>query len=132
MHGETLSAEADPISDVREWLSRRLAYACAKTGLPREHFLLDPGIGFGKTPLQNLQLLAKLPELRAIGQPILLALSRKSYIAAVSGEKEAAKRLPGTIASLVLTRTACDIVRVHDVAETLQAFHTAAAIDSLR
>jgi dihydropteroate synthase len=128
-------ASADPTLDIlveiEAFFSRSLEIA-ARVGIARDRIVLDPGIGFGKTPEQSLAAIAGLPRLRAFGLPLLIGLSRKRFINAVvpSAPQE---RLPGSIAGAVLAvLDGAAIVRVHDVAETMQALRVAAAIRAAR
>ena len=90
--------------------------------------MLDPGIGFGKTQEQSIAMIARLSELRSFGLPLLMGLSRKRFIDSVSPSKPG-ERLGGSIAGNVLAvLDGADIVRVHDVAETVQALRVTAAI----
>lgn len=113
-------SSADISAEVCAWLKARAAL-CEAEGVAREAIMLDPGIGFGKTPQQNLELIARLPELANLGYPVLLALSRKSYIGALTGAP-AEERLAGTIASYVYAALkGPQLWRVHDVREAQQA-----------
>jgi dihydropteroate synthase len=97
-------------------------------GMTPEQIILDPGIGFGKTAGHNLELLARLGEFRRLGRPLLVGVSRKSFLGAITGAGVAA-RLPGALACAALGAEAgMNIVRVHDVAETVQAVRIAEAI----
>jgi dihydropteroate synthase len=97
-------------------------------GMAVEQIILDPGIGFGKTAEHNLELVARLGEFRLLGRPLLLGVSRKSFLGAVTGAGVKA-RLPGALACAVLgTAAGMNIVRVHDVAETVQAVRMAEAV----
>ncbi|MBI3081137.1 MAG: dihydropteroate synthase, partial [candidate division NC10 bacterium] len=101
-------------ADVRAFLAERLAAATA-AGIPSEAILLDPGIGFGKTVEHNLTLLRHLPELGALGRPLLVGPSRKSFIGAVLGTA-VTDRLEGTAAAVALAIAGgAAAVRVHDV-----------------
>ena len=107
----------DIVSDVIRYLARSIDMALA-AGIAWEHLIVDPGIGFGTTPEENLTLLRRLGELRALGRPILLGVSRKSTIGRVLGGLPASDRLEGTAASVALgIAQGADIVRVHDVRE---------------
>jgi dihydropteroate synthase len=91
--------------------------------------VLDPGIGFGKTPEQSMMVLARLGELRSFGLPILVGASRKRFISSVT-PSEPQQRLGGSIAAHVIAaRNGATIIRAHDVAETVQALRVAAAIE---
>ena len=132
MLGEPRTMQADPryddvVSDVRAFLEERLAFAVAE-GVPEERVWLDPGIGFGKTVEHNLELLRRLDEIAAIGRPVVIGTSRKSFLAKVSGDSGGDDRLPGTIATSVLAlERGASIFRVHDVAPVAAALKVAAA-----
>ena len=114
MHNQEGTEYRDLVPDVVESLRDSVARAEA-AGVTRERIVVDPGIGFGKTADQNLELLARLPELRVLGLPILLGTSRKSTIGRVLGT-EVDDRLEGTAATVALGIGAgADMVRVHDV-----------------
>jgi dihydropteroate synthase len=117
----------DVVDDVRSFLAERIEAATA-TGIAEERIWVDPGIGFGKTLEHNLELLRRLGELRDLGRPILVGTSRKSFIAKIDGSG-ADERIGGTIASSVLALAeGASALRVHDVAEAVQATRVAAAI----
>ncbi len=113
----------DVVLDVFDWLRDRRDAAIA-AGIAPERIILDPGVGFGKTLADNLTLLNALPLFHALGQPLLVGASRKRMIGALSNEAPAHQRLGG---SILLAAKAFDagvqLVRVHDVAETVQALH---------
>ena len=125
---------ADVVDDVKAFLEERLRFA-VREGIAEERIVLDPGIGFGKTATHNLELLERLGELASLGRPLLVGTSRKSFlgriIADAAGEAapvEAARRLPGTIATNVLAlERGARIFRVHDVAPVRAALAVAAA-----
>ena len=95
--------------------------------MPEERVWLDPGIGFGKTLEHNLELLRRLDEIVAIGRPVVVGTSRKSFLGKLTGSPEK-ERLPGTIATNVLAlERGARIFRVHDVAEVADALKVAAA-----
>jgi dihydropteroate synthase len=97
-------------------------------GVARERILVDPGIGFAKTPEQSLELLARLPEIVALGWPVLVGPSRKSFIGAVTGAPPE-ERLPGTLAAVTASVLGgATFVRVHDVAAARQAARVGAAL----
>lgn len=117
----------DIIADMLDFFARALDKADA-AGVSRERLVLDPGVGFGKTFQQNLAAVCRLGELRVLGLPLLLGTSRKSLIGKVI-DTTPAQRLPGTIASNVIgIMTGVEIIRVHDVAEHVQAARVAEAI----
>ena len=122
--GEDLHADgqyADVVLDVFDWLRERRD-AALDAGIPREKIVLDPGLGFGKTLAENLALMNALPLFHALGQPILLGVSRKRMIGALNNEAPAHKRIGGSIALATRGMDAgVQLLRVHDVAETVQA-----------
>ena len=145
----------DVVDDVKAFLEQRLAFA-VREGIAEERVLLDPGIGFGKTLEHNLQLLRRLGELAALGRPLVVGTSRKSFIGRIlggealaqvavaepgAGQRSAAgtglavvsDRLPGTIATCVLAyERGASVLRVHDVAPVRAALAVAAATLSAR
>jgi len=111
----------DVLADVYDWLARRIDHAVAQ-GIAPERIISDPGIGFGKTLQHNLTLLRGLARLHVLGAPILLGASRKKFIGTLSGVDEAARRMPGSVSvALWAAAQGAQIIRVHDVAETVQA-----------
>jgi dihydropteroate synthase len=105
---------ADVVADVLDWLRASIAVATA-AGIPHAQLIADPGIGFGKTVAQNLALMRRLPELRALGVPLLAGTSRKSFIG-LTLDLPVDDRLEGTAATVALAIAGgADIVRVHDV-----------------
>jgi dihydropteroate synthase len=122
------SAGGDVVRAVNEFFSERLAVLVNEFGLAAEQVVLDPGIGFGKTLAENLQLLGNLGSFTKWGRPLLLGVSRKSFIGKVTGAG-LAERLPGSLACAALAvPSGVNLVRVHDVAETVQAVRVAEAI----
>jgi len=135
MRGEPRTMQAAPryddvVAEVCAFLAER-AEAAMAAGVAREKIWLDPGIGFGKTPAHSLALLRNLDRIVALGFPVLLGASRKSSIRAIAGDRsEAAGRLGGSIAAaLAGARAGVAGLRVHDVAETIQALAVAQAIE---
>ncbi len=132
MQGDPRTMQANPtyddvVDDVKAFLAERLEAAVA-AGVAEERIWLDPGIGFGKTLDHNLELLRRLGELRELGRPLVIGTSRKGFLGKIDGS-EVGDRLGGTVASSVLAAAeGADIIRVHDVAETVQAMKVAAAI----
>jgi dihydropteroate synthase len=117
----------DIMRDIADFFTRSLAIA-DKAGISRENIVLDPGIGFGKTPKQSMTALARLDELGKFGLPLLVGASRKRFISSVV-PSEPHQRLGGSIAAhLVAAKGGARIIRTHDVAETVQALRVAAAI----
>ncbi len=120
----------DVVADVTWELGQRIE-AAERAGVARERIVIDPGIGFAKTAEQSVELLRRLPELGVLGCPILVGVSRKSFLAAVTAEQNARQRLPGSVAAglFALSRGAA-ILRVHDVPETVQAISIWQALTS--
>ena len=107
--------------DVFDWLKSARDRAL-EAGISREHIILDPGIGFGKSLAENLGVLNALPLYHALGQPLMLGASRKRMIGALSNEAPAVERLGGSIALAVAGMDAgVQLLRVHDVAASVQA-----------
>jgi dihydropteroate synthase len=128
---EAADPATDILTDIEAFFARSLDIA-ARAGIERRRIVLDPGIGFGKTPEQSLAAIAGLGRLRAFGLPLLVGLSRKRFINAVVPTAPQ-ERLAGSIAGNVLAvLEGAAIVRVHDVAETVQALRVAAAIRAAR
>jgi dihydropteroate synthase len=131
MLGEPRTMQIDPryddvVSDVKAFLEERMAFAVAQ-GIAEGRIWLDPGIGFGKTLEHNLELLRRLDEIVAIGRPVVIGTSRKSFLGKLTGRDEK-ERVPGTIATNVLAlERGAEIFRVHDVAEARDALRVAAA-----
>jgi dihydropteroate synthase len=132
MHNrDAVDPAIDIMADVQAYFERSLAIAAA-AGIARNRIVLDPGVGFGKTPEQSVAVIARLGELMAFGLPLLIGLSRKRFIGAIDSST-AERRLGGSIAANLLAADAgAAIVRVHDVAETVQALRVAQAIRSAR
>ncbi|HTU97334.1 MAG TPA: dihydropteroate synthase [Solirubrobacteraceae bacterium] len=131
MLGEPRTMQDDPryddvVSDVKAFLEERIAFAVA-AGVAEDRILLDPGIGFGKTAEHNLELLARLDELVALGRPVVIGTSRKSFLGRVTG-RSVEDRLAATIATNVLAyERGARIFRVHDVAPVRDALVIAGA-----
>jgi len=118
----------DIVSDVLRFLAHSIDLALA-AGVAWERIIIDPGIGFGTTPEENLTLLRRLGELRALGRPILLGTSRKSTIGLVLGGLPVSERLEGTAATVALgIAQDADIVRVHDVREMVRVVKMSDAV----
>ena len=121
----------DIMADVVAFLQRSVAIA-EHAGIPRDRIIVDPGIGFGKTPEQSIETLAKLDRLAVLGLPMLVGASRKRFIDTVA-PSTVTERLGGSIAAHVLAMEAgAAIIRTHDVRETLQALKVASAIRKAR
>jgi dihydropteroate synthase len=131
MQGDPRTMQEDPryddvVSEVKAFLEERLAFAVGE-GVPEEHVWLDPGIGFGKTIDHNLELLARLDELVALGRPLVIGTSRKSFLGKLTG-RAVDERLAGTVATNVLALVkGAAVFRVHDVAPVLDALTVAQA-----
>jgi dihydropteroate synthase len=128
MHNRDHSDPAiDIMKDMAEFFTRSLDIA-ASAGISTDKIVLDPGIGFGKTPEQSMTALARLGEFQSFGLPILVGASRKRFISTVT-PSEPQQRLGGSIAAhLLAAQNGARIIRAHDVAETVQALRVAAAI----
>ncbi|MFP3091561.1 dihydropteroate synthase [Treponema sp. TIM-1] len=117
----------DVVGEVRSYLAAAVARALA-VGIPPEHIILDPGIGFGKRREDNLALLTRLDEIRALGYPVLIGLSRKTIIGDLTG-REVSQRLAGTLAANALClMKGARIIRVHDVPEAVDLVKVLSAI----
>jgi len=132
MHNrEAADPAIDIVADICAFFSRSLDIA-ARAGIARQNIVLDPGIGFGKTPEQSLAAIARLPELKSFGLPLLVGASRKRFIDTVSPAPPD-QRLGGSIAAhLLAVAGGAAIIRTHDVAATVQGLRVAAAIGSAR
>jgi dihydropteroate synthase len=132
MLGEPRTMQVDPryddvVSDVKAFLEERLAFAVSE-GIDEQRVWLDPGIGFGKTVEHNLELLRRLGEIVAIGRPVVVGTSRKSFLGKLAGGRDEGERLPGTIATNVIAlERGARVFRVHDVAPNADALAVAAA-----
>ncbi len=119
--GHARTGYADVVTEVFDWLEARIATVVA-AGVDRARIVADPGIGFGKTLAENLRLLNALPLFHGLGVPLMLGASRKRLIGALSNEASADQRLGGSLALAVAGMNAgVQLLRVHDVAETVQA-----------
>jgi dihydropteroate synthase len=135
MQGEPRTMQVAPryddvVSDVLAFLEERVAFA-VENGILEERISVDPGIGFGKTPDQNLELLRRLDELRALGRPVVVGVSRKSTLGKIVGDAIATT---GTLAASVGAAVAAfergaSMIRAHDVRETVEALAVASAIE---
>jgi dihydropteroate synthase len=132
MHNrERADANIDIMQDIIAFFTRSLAIA-ESAGIAKDDIILDPGIGFGKTQDQSMTVLARHDELRVFGLPLLVGASRKRFIDTITPSKPH-QRLGGSIAAhLLAAQGGAQIVRAHDVAETVQALRVAAAIKDKR
>jgi dihydropteroate synthase len=132
MKGEPRTMQKSPkyrdvVREVREYLADRVE-AAEEAGISPRRIMVDPGIGFGKTTEHNLALIAGLSELKPLGKPIVIGVSRKSFIGRITG-MPADKRLEGSLAATVVAvREGANIVRAHDVPETVRALKVTNAI----
>jgi dihydropteroate synthase len=131
MLGEPRTMQDDPryddvVSDVKAFLEERMAFA-VQEGVAEERILLDPGIGFGKTVEHNLELIRRLGELTALGRPVVMGASRKSFLGRITGHP-VGERVAATVSVNVLAfERGARVFRVHDVAQTHDALQVAAA-----
>ncbi|MDO8916125.1 MAG: dihydropteroate synthase [Coriobacteriia bacterium] len=133
MLGEPGSMQDEPVyDDVVAEVTRYLKGAALRlrdAGVARERIAVDPGIGFGKTLEHNLALIAGLDRIAALGYPVVVGVSRKRFIGAITGVTEPAERLGGSVAGAVCAaERGASVLRVHDVASTVQALAVASAI----
>jgi dihydropteroate synthase len=132
MQGQPRTMQADPaygdvVAEVKEFLLERIE-ACQAAGICKKLLILDPGFGFGKTPAHNVELLANLRQFQNMGLPILAGLSRKSTLGELTG-RDVENRMPASVAAAVVAAMrGADIVRVHDVRETVDAFAVVRAV----
>jgi dihydropteroate synthase len=125
MHGTPQTMQDNPhyknvVQDVYDYLEERIA-ACMIAGIEKKRLVIDPGIGFGKTPEHNIALLGHAREFKKLGVPVMIGASRKSFISAITGAA-ANDRLPGSLAAAIMAyQQSAQILRVHDVKETRQA-----------
>ena len=133
MQGQPQSMQRNPtysdvVTEVKDFLLRRVQ-ACVDAGIAREGLLLDPGFGFGKSLEHNLALLRHLPELTGLELPLLVGLSRKSMLRELTG-RAVTKRAAGSLAlAMLAVQRGASIVRVHDVAGTVDALKVLAAVE---
>lgn len=133
MQGRPRTMQVNPtyrnlLGEIAAYLARSVEIAL-RAGIPRSQVVIDPGIGFGKTLQHNLEILRRLGELRALGQPLLIGTSRKSFIGRILGGVPPTERVEGTAATVALAVAAgVDIVRVHDVAHMVRVVRVADAI----
>ncbi|HYH42196.1 MAG TPA: dihydropteroate synthase [Burkholderiales bacterium] len=130
--GEPQTMQVDPhygdvVAEVRDYLLERVSVAAA-AGIARERIVIDPGFGFGKTYEHNLALLKALPELAAIGVPVLAGLSRKAMLGRITGRGPQARVAASVAAALYAAVQGARILRVHDVTETRDALSVWAAM----
>jgi dihydropteroate synthase len=134
MRGEPHTMQQSPqyvdvLTEVRAFLLHRVE-ACVQAGIPREHIVLDPGFGFGKTLQHNLDLLAQLHHIADIGLPVMAGLSRKGMLGAITGRDVQHRQVASAAAALIATQNGASLLRVHDVAETVDALAVLRAVRS--
>lgn len=133
MQGQPRTMQQEPhytdvVQDICQFFTERMA-ACAQAGIARGRLILDPGFGFGKTLYHNLDLLNRLDEFAVLGLPILVGMSRKSMIGALLDNRPVDGRLQGSVAAAVIAAMkGASIVRVHDVAATVDAMKLVNAV----
>jgi dihydropteroate synthase len=127
MLGQPKTMQVDPVysdcvNEIMQFFSERIHF-CLNNGIPRDKIIIDPGIGFGKRLNDNLSIINKIAQFKTFGCPVLLGASRKSFIGLVTGDKKHPKnRLGGSLASAITgIQNGVDILRVHDIAETVEA-----------
>lgn len=132
MQGEPRTMQSNPeygdvVEDVAGFLRKRME-TCTQAGVPRENIFLDPGFGFGKTHAHNLEMLARLREFTTLGRPLLVGLSRKSTLGALTGRDVGARRAASVAGAVIAVLAGAAIIRAHDVADTVDALKVVAAI----
>ena len=125
MQGEPATMQDNPVyedvvAEVHGFFTQRL-FACQMAGIDRKLIIIDPGFGFGKTLEHNLRLLRQLPRLVELGVPVLVGMSRKGMIGAVTGRALEDRVVGSAVAALIAVQNGAGIVRVHDVAATVDA-----------
>lgn len=131
MLGEPRTMQVDPryddvVADVKAFLEERLAFAVSE-GVAEERVMLDPGIGFGKTVEHNLELIRRIDELAALGRPVVVGVSRKSFIGRITGRDVAGRAVGSAAANVLAYERGARVFRVHDVAVTRDALQVATA-----
>lgn len=135
MQGEPRTMQHDPrygdvVAEVTQFLSDRVA-ECIEAGIGKDLLLVDPGLGFGKAPHDNVELLANLRQLDQIGLPVLVGISRKSTLGAITG-RDVDQRMPASLAAAVMAvERGASIIRAHDVAETVDALKVVRAVTDM-
>ena len=124
---QTTPSSRDVVIEVYDFLARRIDWA-EKHGIPRQRIAIDPGIGFGKTLAHNLEILRNLERFDTLGCPILVGLSRKGFLGSITGQPVSERTAATVAASLDACRRGARIVRVHDVAEMVDAIRVWTAL----
>jgi dihydropteroate synthase len=132
MQGSPATMQANPhyrnvAGDIMEFLKERIA-VCHAAGIQSGRLLVDPGFGFGKTDLQNLELLHNLQQLSVLGPPLLVGLSRKRLLGNLTGRSAEQRVFAGVAAAVMAVERGARIVRTHDVAQTIDALRVAQAV----
>jgi len=115
------------VQEVADFLQSR-AQCCIEAGIDQSRIVLDPGFGFGKTRVHNIQLAQQLERFRSLGFPLLVGLSRKSVLGQMTGNDVDARLYASIAASVIAVMKGANIVRVHDVKETVEALKVVSAI----
>jgi dihydropteroate synthase len=124
---QTAPVYADVVAEVRDFLGERVV-AAETAGIARQRLVVDPGFGFGKTAVHNLQLLRQLDSLQALGVPIMAGLSRKSLLGRITGRRVDERVAASVAAALLAVERGAALVRVHDVAATRDALQVLSAV----
>ena len=111
---------ADVVNSVKAFLAHRIA-ACQEAGIATDQMMIDPGFGFGKTVAQNYEMLRRLEEFASFGLPVLVGVSRKSMIGAITGRPASERVVPSAVLAGMAAARGASVIRVHDVAETADA-----------
>jgi dihydropteroate synthase len=119
----------DVYTDVRNFLLERIG-ACRAAGIPMDHLVLDPGFGFGKTLAHNVELLAVLPRIAQMGLPVMAGLSRKGMLGAITGRDVPDRGAASVTAAVLAAQRGATVLRVHDVAATVDAMAMLHAVDA--
>lgn len=132
MQGQPRTMQAAPAyrdvtAEIAAFLAERRD-ACVEAGIERDRIVLDPGFGFGKTDAHNVELLGNLRQLRSLGQPLLVGLSRKATLGRLTGRDVTDRVAASVAAAVIAVLNGADIVRVHDVAETADALRVARTV----
>ena len=114
------TAYDDVVTDVKAFLAHRIA-ACREAGMAGDQMVIDPGFGFGKTVAQNYEMLRRLEEFASFNLPILVGVSRKSMIGAITGRPAPERVVPSAVLAVMAAARGASVIRVHDVAETADA-----------
>ena len=126
-HMQRAPSYTDVVAEVHAFLTERVSL-CRQSGMARESLLVDPGFGFGKTVAHNLTLLSRLEQVRVDDLPLLVGLSRKSTIGAVTGREVDARVYGSVAAALLAAERGANLIRTHDVAATMDALRVLRAV----